>query len=49
MKKTLFVSLLSLALGATCIPTSVSAQAAPVEFVSVIKGEKSYWSGYEVG
>ena len=47
MKKTLFVSLLSLALGATCIPTSVSAQAAPVEFVSVIKGEKSYWSGYD--
>lgn len=48
MKHTLIASLLAAALGvAAVLPTSAMAQAAPVEHVSIIKGEKSYWSGYD--
>lgn len=47
MKHTLIASLLAVALGAAWLPSTVSAQATPIEFVSVIKGEKSYWSGYD--
>lgn len=47
MKHTLIASLLAVALGAAWLPSTVSAQATPIEFVSVIKGEKSFWSGYD--
>ena len=47
MKNNLISSLLGLVLGTACFYTHVQAQTAPVEFVSVIKGEKSYWSGYD--
>jgi len=47
MKHTLIASLLALSLGAAWLPSTVSAQTTPIEFVSVIKGEKSFWSGYD--